>query len=66
MPCACQNRKKFEVVVTQIDPKTQQPKERVVHSSQHKSVADGVAKRYAKGASGTVEVREVDPKNAKK
>ncbi|MGW2951512.1 hypothetical protein [Streptomyces eurythermus] len=57
MPCACQNKKKFEVVTTTVDPKTQQPKERVVFSSQHKSVADGVAKRYP----GSV-VREFDPK----
>jgi hypothetical protein len=35
-----------EVVTTSVDPKTQQSKERVVFSSQHRSVADGVAKRY--------------------
>ncbi|MDX3345892.1 hypothetical protein PV387_03435 [Streptomyces sp. ME02-6987-2C] len=61
MPCACQSKKKFEVVTTHTDPKTQQPKEKVVFSSQHRSVADGVAKRYP----GSV-VREFDPKSAKK
>ncbi|MEU1852925.1 hypothetical protein ABZ499_27580 [Streptomyces sp. NPDC019990] len=57
MPCACQNKKRFEVVTTVTDPKTQQPKEKVVFSSPHKSVAEGVAKRY----SGST-VRENDPK----
>jgi hypothetical protein len=57
MPCACQNKKKFEVVTTVTDPKTQKPKEKIVFSSGHKPVADNVAKRYP----GSV-VREHVPK----
>ncbi|MFF0092688.1 hypothetical protein ACFYSF_22380 [Streptomyces canus] len=57
MPCACQNKKKFEVVTTVTDPKTQKTKEKIVFSSQYKSTADTVAKRYP----GSV-VREYDPK----
>ncbi|MFJ4716786.1 hypothetical protein [Streptomyces sp. NPDC088785] len=57
MPCACQNKKKLEVVTTVTDPKTQQPKEKVVFSSQHRSVAEGVSKRYPGST-----IREHDPK----
>lgn len=57
MGCACQKEKKFEVVTIVVDPKTQQKREKVVFSSQHKSVADGVAERYPGST-----VREHDPK----
>ncbi|MDQ1018950.1 hypothetical protein [Streptomyces afghaniensis] len=60
MPCACQNKKRFEVVTTVTDPKTQQPKEKIVFSSQHKTVADNVAKRYPGST-----VREYDPAKKK-
>ena len=56
MPCACQNKKRFEVVTTVTDPKTQKTKEKIVFSSQYETTAANVAKRYP----GSV-VREHDP-----
>jgi hypothetical protein len=51
MGCACQDKKKFEVVV-----KTD-GRERIVFSSQYKSTADTVSKRYPDSL-----VREYNPK----
>lgn len=57
MPCVCQNKKKYQVVVTVTDQKTQQTKEEVVYSTEFEKLA----RKYVEKFPGST-IRETDPK----